>query len=247
MRGEAGETVDPETAAPDFSPKLMNHLLGGSARTFGTGSPFGLRQQTVLGIGEGALRRNQQHSVSSHSQSGSRFDGCGGAHLRLAHTQQRLFVAEVHLDIPALEISFDDLARVQFRIGADEVGRIAIKKLGAFAGAVGQGRNDNQLQNLLGSGGAPHNILEAFEAELMNYTGMREGHGLPGLGVVVAELLGSGGLGAIAKTAAQRFAQAGWRSKAQVGIFADTSDTSGAGRDLFEHGGVGETAVKSEY
>src|ERR1700682_2276879 len=174
VRGEAGETVDPEPAAPDFSPKLMNDLLGGSARAFGTSSPFGLRQQTVLGMAEGALRRNQQQSVSGHAQSGSRFDGCGRAHLRLAHTQQGLFVAEVHLDIPALEISFDDLARVQFRIGADEVGRIAIKQLGAFAGAVGQGGDDNQLQNLLGSGGAPHNILEAFEAELMNYTGMRE-------------------------------------------------------------------------
>src|SRR6185312_8742793 len=38
--GEAGETIDSETTAPDLGAELMNQLLSGGARTFGSGSPL---------------------------------------------------------------------------------------------------------------------------------------------------------------------------------------------------------------
>ena len=76
--------------------------------------------------------------------------------------------------------------------------------------------------------------------------GMREAHGLPGLGLIGAELLGSRRSFAVAKTAPAGFQESGIGRQIQFGIFADPSNTNGMGRNLFQHCGVGVAAVEGE-
>ena len=57
-------------------------------------------------------------------------------HLRLPHTEKSLFISEIDFDVPALEVRFDDLAGIQFGVGANEKGGMAVEKLRAFAEAV---------------------------------------------------------------------------------------------------------------
>lgn len=80
----------------------------------------------------------------------------------LTDSQQCFFITEVHLDIPALKVSFDDLARIQCGVGADEIGGIAIEKLRSFAGTISKRRDDDELQNLSDAGGAPQQIFRSL-------------------------------------------------------------------------------------
>ncbi len=99
-------------------------------------------------------------------------------------------------------------------VGADQKGRSAIQQLGAFAQAVGERGDDEELQQATGAGGTPQQFGSLFVAERMGHAGMHEAHGLPGLGVVGAELFGSGDCLAVAKTAAAGFTEGGIRGEA---------------------------------
>ena len=44
LSGEAGESIETETASPDFGADLMEELLSGGPGTLGSGGPFGWRQ-----------------------------------------------------------------------------------------------------------------------------------------------------------------------------------------------------------
>jgi hypothetical protein len=81
----------------------------------------------------------------------------------------------------------------------------------------------------------------------MSDAGVQEGHGFPWLVIIRAQLLGSGSRGAILKAAAESFAASRVGGKAQIGIFPDTPDTSGMGRNVFENRGIGIAAVESQY
>jgi hypothetical protein len=59
--------------------------------------------------------------------------------LRLANAGQRLLVSEIHFDIPALKVSFDYLAWVHPRIGANEISGIPVKELRSFWRACRRG------------------------------------------------------------------------------------------------------------
>ena len=151
----------------------------------------------MVGVAEGKLAGNQQHAISGDGERRSRFHRYDVSHLRLSHAEERLLIAEVHFNVPALEVRLDDLAGVQSGVGANEKGGVSVEKLRAFAQAVGKWRDDDQLQNLLDSGRAPHHVLPPFEAQRMRYAGMSESHALPGFRIVGAELLGSRGERAI--------------------------------------------------
>ena len=105
----------------------MQQLLSGGAGTFGSSGPFRLRQQAVGRITEGELRRDRQHTVGGDGESGGRLDRRVRSHLGLADAQQGLLISEVNLYIPALEVSFDDLARVQVLVGANQECGLAIE------------------------------------------------------------------------------------------------------------------------
>ena len=108
----------------------------------------------MIGVAEGALSGNQQHAISGDGKGGRGFNGYSVSHLCLPHAEQRLFISEVHFDVPALEVGFDDLSGVQCGVSADEVCRISIEQLRSFTRTVGQRRDDDQLQSLPGSGRA---------------------------------------------------------------------------------------------
>ena len=91
------------------------------------------------------LSRNEQHTVSGDRKSGGRFYRVFRAYLRLTDSQQRFFVAEVHLYISALKVSFNDLTRFQFRVRAYKEAGSPIKQLRAFAQTIRQRRDDYQL------------------------------------------------------------------------------------------------------
>jgi len=113
--------IEAESAAPDFCAKLMEKLLCGGAGAFGTGGPFGLRQESDVGTAESQMPGDQQHAVSGNCKGGSGLHRCDVSHFSLSHTEKGFFVSEVDFDIPALKVGLNDLAGLQFRIGADEV------------------------------------------------------------------------------------------------------------------------------
>ncbi|MFZ0960533.1 MAG: hypothetical protein WAO35_06470, partial [Terriglobia bacterium] len=60
-------------------------------------------QQGLARSGEGALGGEQEQGVGGDAEGGGGFDRAGIAHLRLAHSQQGFFFAEINLDVPARE------------------------------------------------------------------------------------------------------------------------------------------------
>ena len=190
--------VKTESAAPNFGAKLMDQLLCGNARPLGGGGPFGLRQEAVRATGKSALGGNQQHGIGCDGKSWGCLDGCLIVNLGLANAEQGLFISEVDFDVPALEISFNDFACGHGRVSADQKGGLAIQQLGTFAETVGEWCDDDELKSLMGSGGTPHYVLKAFEAQRVSEARMRKLDRFPRLGVVSTKLLGSRGRSTIA-------------------------------------------------
>jgi hypothetical protein len=65
--------------------------------------------------------------------------------------------------------------------------------------------------------------------------------------MVGAELLLSRRQSAVAKTATACFHKVRIRCKAEFGILANAANTDGAGRNLFQHGGVSVAAIEGKY
>jgi hypothetical protein len=107
-----------------------------------------LRQESLGGTAEGKVAGNQQHAIGGNGEGRGRFHRRGIPHLGLTNTEERFFIPEVHFDIPALEVSFDDLTRFQFGVGANEKGGLAAKQLRTFAQAIGE-RGDGMALPLL--------------------------------------------------------------------------------------------------
>ena len=127
----------------------------------------------------------------------------------MAHAQQSFLLAKIDFDVPALEIGLDEEPRVELFIGTDQKGGLAIEELGAAAQPVSEGcDDDDQLQNLVGAGGASHQTGTALEGESMLDAVAGEGEGLPRR-IIGADLLGSGGRGAVAEAAAARLVSLG--------------------------------------
>src|ERR1022692_2327867 len=66
--GEGGEILQAEAAAPDFGAQLMDGALSGDAGGGRSGHPFGARQESVAGAGEGALGGEEKQGVGSDSE-----------------------------------------------------------------------------------------------------------------------------------------------------------------------------------
>jgi len=235
--------IEAESAAPDFGAQLVEGLLGRDAGRGRRANPFGAWEQGVGRIPEGALGRQEQEGIGSDGEGGGGFDRVGAADLRLADSQQSFFFAKIHLDTPALEVGFDDRPRIEVRVGAEQERRLAIEQLGALAQAISEGSDDDQLQGLMGAGGAPHQSGAAFEAQGMRDIVVQEGQGLPG-GIVGADLFGSGSGRTVAEAPAARFLRLRIRLEPQLGILADPADGGGMVGQVFEDGLIGVAAVE---
>ena len=209
------------------------------------GHPLGARQQGVARVGEGALGGEEQQGVGSDAEGGGGFDGAGGADLGLAHAQQGFFLAEIDFDVPAVEVGFDDELGVEVGIGAEEKGGLAIEQLGTLAQAITEGGDDDQLQDLVGAGGAPHQAGAAFEAQLVGGAVVGEGEGLPGR-IVGADLFGSGSGRSVAEAAAARFLVGRIGPEEQMRILAEAADGGGVGGKVVEHGLIGVASIEGD-
>ena len=132
---------------------------------------------------------------------------------------------------------------VEVFIGAEQKGGLAIKQLGAFAQAISERGDDDQLQDLVSAGGAPHQAGAALVAELMRDAVVQEGQRLPGR-VVGADLLGGGSGRSVAEAAAARFLGGGMGAKEQMRVLAEAADGGGVGGKMLEHRTVGVASVK---
>ena len=242
---EAGEIIEAESAAPDFGTQLMDGLLSGDAGGGRSGHPLGAWQQGVARAGKGALGSEEQQGVGSDGEGGGGFDGAGAADLRLAHAEQGFFLAEIDFDVPAVKVSFDDELGVEVFIGAEEKGGTAIEQLGTLAQAITEGGDDEELQHLVGAGGAPHQSGAAFEAQFMRGAVVGEGKGLPGR-IVGADLFGSGSGRPVAEAAAARFLLGEIRPEEQMGILAEAADGGGVGGKVAENGLVGVASIEGD-
>jgi len=110
-------------------------------------APFG-RAQALEGraCGQRLQRRSPQQGVSGYGDGGQVLVGFGGAHLGLAGADEGLFLAEVHLDAPAPQVVLEEFSERKLRIGANQIGRLAIKHPRALAEAVTERRDDHHAQ-----------------------------------------------------------------------------------------------------
>ena len=205
--------------------------------------PLGARQQGLARIGEGALGGEQQQGVGGDAEGGGGFDRAGIAHLRLAHPQQSFFFAEINLDVPALDIGFDDDLGVEVFIGAEQKGGLTIKQLGALAQAISERGDDDQLQDLVSAGGTPHQAGAALEAKVMRDAVVRQGECFPG-GVVGADLLGGGSGRSVAAAATARLLGGGMGAEEQMRVLAEAADGGGVRGKMLERGAIGIASVE---
>lgn len=70
-------------------------------------------------------------SRRDHSGGRDRPDGRRVAHLGLAHTQERLFVPLVDLDVPPPDVVLDAIFEGNLRIGADQIGGLPVQAVPA--------------------------------------------------------------------------------------------------------------------
>ncbi len=205
-------------------------------------NPWGVWQQGVRRVPEGALRSPEQAGIGGDGEGGGGFDRVGLADRRLADSQQSFFFAKINLDTPAMEIGFDEGLGIEVGVGAKQERRLAIEELGAFAQAISEGSDDDPLQGLMGAGRAPHQSGAAFEAQLMRNIVVQEGQGLPG-GIVGAKLFGSGSGRAVAAAPAAGFLRWWIRPEQQLGILAEAADGGGVVRQVLADGLIGVAAV----
>jgi hypothetical protein len=97
-----------------------------------------------------------------------------------------------------------------------------------LAQAISERGDDDQLQSLVGAGGAPHQSGATLEAQLMGDALVVEGEGLPRR-IVGADLFGSGSGKAVSGAAAARFLLWRIRLEQQPGILAEASNGGGVG------------------
>ena len=169
----------------------------------------------------------------------------GAADLRLADAEQGFFLAEINFDVPAVKVSFDDALGVEVLVGAEEKGGTAIEQLGTLTQAISQGSNNDELQNLMGSGGAPHESGPSFEAQLMRGAVIGEGEGLPGR-IVGADLFGRRSGRPITEVAAAPFLLGGIGPEQQPGILAEAANGGGVRGKVAENGLVGVATVEGD-
>src|SRR5208337_2924809 len=132
---------------------------------------------------------------------------------------------------------------VEVFIGAEQKGGFAIKELGALAQAISERGDDDELQDLVSTGGTPHQAGAALEPQLMRDAVMQQGQGFPG-GVVGADLLGGGSGRSVAEAAAARFRGGRMGPEQQVGILTEAADSGGLGGKMFEDGAIGIASVE---
>ena len=92
-------------------------------------------------------------------------------YLRLAHSEQRLLVAKVDLDLPAPHVMLHDALERKMRIADDQISRLAIEQLGARARPVGQRRDHHQAQIPLPSGRTPAQRRQRLDAKAVDFAG----------------------------------------------------------------------------
>jgi len=173
-------------------------------------------------------RIQQQQGVGGHAEDGGVFDRAGIADLRLAHSEQSFFFAEINFDVPAPDISLDDDLRVEVFLGAQEEGGLTIKQLGALAQTIGERGDDDQLRDLMSAGGTPHQADAAIVAQLMRDAVVQEGQRLPGRGVGT-DLLGGRSGRFIAEAATARLLGGRIGAKEQMGVLAEAADGGSVG------------------
>ena len=103
-----------------------------------------------------ALRgRGKEHGVCGDGAGGDILY-CGGCtYLRITEPEQCFFVPEVDFDVPAPKVVLDYLGELGFGVSADEVSGLSVEQLSVFGEPVGGGRDDDQLEVVVLSCGAP--------------------------------------------------------------------------------------------
>lgn len=162
-------------------------------------------------------------------------------HLRLAHAEQSLLIAEVDLDVPAPEVGLHHRLDRQVGIGGDQECGIAIAHPGSFTRTIGQRRNHHHAQPPLRPGGLPEHPVQNLDAAIMIGAGGVNAHLLPGHLIVLAPLLRRGSRRtpqALAPTSGLR----GGRIE-QFGILANAANESDLRRQAGQKGLGGEARI----
>lgn len=107
-------------------------------------SAGGGRQAAALRAGQ--QRGDPQQGVSGDGDRGQVLVGGGGADVGVAGADEGFFLAEVDLDAPAPEVGLEEFFEAHVRIGAEEVGGLAVEEFGILAQAVAERGDDEESQ-----------------------------------------------------------------------------------------------------
>lgn len=199
-----------------------------------------------MALREGDQRGDPQQGVGGDGDCGQVLVGGNGADMGVSGANEVFFVAKVDLDAPAPKVALEEFFETHVRVGAEEIGGLAVKESGAFAQSVAEWGDDNKPQGQVGSGLAPEDWAEGFDAELVMATGGEGTDGLPGNGVVGTKGFGGRGGVSIAARAAVSGSFGSFGEVVEDGVFAGTTDVNASGGKATDNGFVGEAAVASE-
>src|SRR5207253_5327999 len=156
------------------------------------------------------------------------FDGKFGANLGLADTDELLFVTMVDLDVPTPEVVLNDGLKRQIRIGADQIGGLAVKQAALFSEAIPQGANNDQSQQPMGAGFAPLDGSDRFIFTVVVLAGGPDPDFAPRNALILEQRFGCGSSLAITSAAATA-GLLGRRIK-ELGVFPNATNEGRACR-----------------
>ena len=233
--------------SPQFESEPVDQVLGGGLGFGRVFSPLGWRQE-VFGfeVGEGLVSGEEEEGVGGGGEGGIILDGVFGSDLGLSDADDLFFIAVVDFDAPSPDVVLEDDVEGEIEPGANEIRGFTVEEFTALSGPVAEGSDDDEAEGEFGSGGGPQQWSEGLDLEEMFFAGGEDGDGLPGEGLVLAELFGGGSPLAVNFFAAGSGVVVVGR-KEHFGVAADSSDQVGARGKVSEHGLIGEAPVHGHH
>src|ERR1700752_755063 len=106
-----------QSGSPQFEPELVDGFTGGRALSFFAPVPLSTVQTIWSSIAPVSLDGgHEQHGISTNRQSGGVSVRRLSSHLGLPHSQDCLFISEVHFDVPPPQIPLQQLLQRQIGV-----------------------------------------------------------------------------------------------------------------------------------
>src|SRR5438876_2644267 len=199
-------------------------------------------RQRQIGIGAtgavSAQTGQQQQTVASDDEGGVAWDRLLGPHLGLADAQPVFFFAMIDLDLPAIKVSLQQTRDRTFQVRGQQISGVAVVGARLLRQLVRLGRHHDQPQGAGAGGPLPQHPRHQLVANPAPLSRIAKAGALPGVMVLLADLLGRQDLSVLA-------ALASGGGKAQPGVLAAAGQQGDAFPFGAEHGAVAIASIQA--